>query len=267
MLNMKLPQNHHPFHLVNNSPWPLLSSLSVMIMLMGYIKWFNFKSINMFILGILITMLIMYQWWRDVIRESTFQGLHTSNVTKGLKLGMILFIISEMFFFLSFFWAFFHNSLSPSIEIGSIWPPKNISPFNPYEIPLLNTIILISSGATITWAHHSLMNNLKKETLKALMMTIMMGITFSILQWYEYKEAPFSMADSIYGSTFFITTGFHGIHVLIGSIFIMINLIRINKNHLSSNHHMGFEAASWYWHFVDVIWLFLYISMYWWSTY
>nr|UZF66144.1 cytochrome c oxidase subunit III [Neodiprion qinghaiicus] len=265
MLNKNLPK--HPFHLVNNSPWPLLSSFSIMIMLMGSIKWFNFKSIYMLMLGMFITMLIIYQWWRDVVRESTFQGLHTSEVVKGLKLGMILFIISEIFFFMSFFWAFFHSSLSPSIEIGSIWPPKNIIPFNPYEIPLLNTIILVSSGATITWAHHSMMNNLKSETLKSVILTIILGIIFSILQWYEYMDSPFTMADSIYGSTFFMSTGFHGIHVMIGTFFILINLMRIYKNHLSCIHHMGFEAASWYWHFVDVVWLFLYISIYWWSTY
>nr|YP_010531221.1 cytochrome c oxidase subunit III [Nesodiprion japonicus]UXW93508.1 cytochrome c oxidase subunit III [Nesodiprion japonicus] len=265
LLKVNPPQ--HPFHLVNYSPWPLLGSLSVMIMLLGSIKWFNFKSNNMLILGILITILIMFQWWRDIIRESTFQGLHTSNVLMGMKLGMILFIISEIFFFLSFFWTFFHSSLSPSIEIGSMWPPKNILPFDPYEIPLLNTIILVSSGATITWAHHSMMNNLKKESLKSMMLTILLGICFSFLQWYEYMEAPFSMADSIYGSTFFIATGFHGLHVLIGTTFILINFFRIYFNHFSKFHHFGFEAAAWYWHFVDVVWLFLYISIYWWSTY
>nr|YP_010726210.1 cytochrome c oxidase subunit III [Diprion wenshanicus]WDY84659.1 cytochrome c oxidase subunit III [Diprion wenshanicus] len=261
----KTPQ--HPFHLVDYSPWPLLSSIGMMIMLMGMIKWFNLKLMNMLILGIIIMILIFYQWWRDMIRESTFQGMHTSNVIKGLKLGMILFIISEIFFFISFFWTFFHSSLSPSIEIGSTWPPMNITPFNPYEIPLLNTIILVSSGATITWTHHSIMNNMKKESLKSLMLTMLLGMIFSFLQWYEYKEASFSMADSIYGSTFFISTGFHGIHVIIGTIFIMINYFRINNNHYSKWHHLGFEAASWYWHFVDVVWLFLYISIYWWSTY
>nr|WEG22882.1 cytochrome c oxidase subunit III [Diprion sp.] len=265
MSTKKMPQ--HPFHLVDYSPWPLLSSFSVMIMLMGMIKWFNFKLMNMLILGIMITILIMYQWWRDMIRESTFQGLHTSNVIKGLKLGMILFIVSEIFFFLSFFWTFFHSSLSPSIEIGSTWPPMNITPFNPYEIPLLNTIILVSSGATITWTHHSIMNNMKKESLNSLMLTILLGMIFSYLQWYEYKQSSFTMADSIYGSTFFISTGFHGIHVIIGTIFILINYTRINNNHYSKMHHLGFEAASWYWHFVDVVWLFLYISIYWWSTY
>nr|WDY84646.1 cytochrome c oxidase subunit III [Gilpinia sp. 2 GYN-2022c] len=258
---------NHPFHLVNHSPWPLLGSLSTMIMLMGSIKWFNLKSSDLMMLGMMINLMIMIQWWRDIIRESTFQGFHTSNVLNGMKLGMILFIVSEIFFFLSFFWAFFHSSLSPSIEIGSIWPPKNIITFNPYNIPLLNTIILVSSGATVTWTHHSLMNNLKNESLKSLMLTIMLGIIFSMLQWFEYNEAPFTMADSIYGSTFYISTGFHGIHVLIGTTFLFINFLRIYFNHYSKFHHFGFEAAAWYWHFVDVIWLFLYISIYWWSTY
>nr|WDY84620.1 cytochrome c oxidase subunit III [Macrodiprion sp. 2 GYN-2022c] len=263
MSNKNFPQ--HPFHLVNYSPWPLMSSLSVMILLLGSIKLFNFKTTNMLLLGLFITILIMIQWWRDIIRESTFQGLHTSNVLEGMKIGMILFIVSEIFFFLSFFWAFFHNSLSPSVEVGSMWPPINIFPFNPYEIPLLNTIILVSSGATITWAHHSLMNNLKNETLKSLMLTILLGITFSLLQYYEYMEAPFTISDSVYGSTFFMTTGFHGLHVLIGTTFLSICYLRIYNNHFSLLHHFGFEAAAWYWHFVDVIWLFLYISIYWWS--
>nr|WDY84685.1 cytochrome c oxidase subunit III [Gilpinia sp. 1 GYN-2022c] len=258
---------NHPFHLVNYSPWPLLGSLSTMIMLIGSIKWFNMKSSDLMMLGILINLMIMIQWWRDIIRESTFQGFHTSIVLSGMKLGMMLFIISEIFFFLSFFWAFFHSSLSPSIEIGSIWPPKNIITFNPYHIPLLNTIILVSSGATVTWTHHSLMNNLKNESLKSLMFTIMLGIIFSMFQWFEYNEAPFTMTDSIYGSTFYISTGFHGIHVLIGTTFLSINFLRIYFNHYSKFHHFGFEAAAWYWHFVDVVWLFLYISIYWWSMF
>nr|WCS40528.1 cytochrome c oxidase subunit III [Gilpinia sp.] len=258
---------NHPFHLVNCSPWPLLGSLSTMIMLIGSIKWFNMKSSDLMTLGMMINLMIMIQWWRDIIRESTFQGFHTSIVLNGMKLGMMLFIISEIFFFLSFFWAFFHSSLSPSIEIGSIWPPKNIITFNPYHIPLLNTIILVSSGATVTWTHHSLMNNSKNESLKSLMLTIMLGIIFSMFQWFEYNEAPFTMTDSIYGSTFYISTGFHGIHVLIGTTFLLINFLRIYFNHYSKFHHFGFEAAAWYWHFVDVVWLFLYISIYWWSTF
>nr|YP_010134326.1 cytochrome c oxidase subunit III [Megabeleses liriodendrovorax]QWM93816.1 cytochrome c oxidase subunit III [Megabeleses liriodendrovorax] len=261
-----MSKKNHSFHLVDYSPWPLFGAFSTMIMMSGTVKWFHYNNNNLFLLGLLIILLIMFQWWRDIIRESTFLGFHTLSVTKGIRWGMILFITSEIFFFLSFFWAFFHSSLSPSIEIGGIWPPKAIQPFNPMNIPLLNTMILISSGATITWSHHSMMNMNFKETIISLTFTIILGIFFSIMQGFEYLEAPFTMADSIYGSTFFMATGFHGIHVLIGTIFLIINLIRLMKNHFSIFHHFGFEAAIWYWHFVDVVWLFLYISMYWWGS-
>nr|YP_010531143.1 cytochrome c oxidase subunit III [Athalia birmanica]UXW93365.1 cytochrome c oxidase subunit III [Athalia birmanica] len=257
---------NHPFHMVDVSPWPILGALSVMILMSGSIKWFHQNSSDLFMMGLTMISLIMIQWWRDVIRESTFQGFHTNKVTKNMRLGMILFITSEVFFFISFFWTFFHSSLSPSVEIGSNWPPKGITTFNPMSIPLLNTLILISSGVTITVTHHSILNNDKKEALKSLMLTITLGVLFSLLQAYEYKMAPFTIADSIYGSTFFITTGFHGIHVLIGTTFLMINFFRIKNNHFSTTHHFGFEAAAWYWHFVDVVWLFLYLSIYWWGN-
>nr|UYK52097.1 cytochrome c oxidase subunit III [Leptocimbex sp. CSCS-Hym-MC0166] len=256
---------NHPFHLVDYSPWPLLSSFSTMILLMGSIKWFHFNNPNLMFLGTTLTLMIMFQWWRDIVRESTFQGNHTTFVMNGLQWGMILFIVSEILFFASFFWAFFHSSLSPNIEIGMMWPPKGIKPFNPMHIPLLNTIILITSGMTITWSHHSIMNNNKNEALKGLKITVILGILFSMLQAFEYIEAPFSIASSIYGSTFFMATGFHGIHVLIGTTFLFVNLIRMKNNHFSIFHHFGFEASAWYWHFVDVVWLFLYISIYWWG--
>nr|YP_010363303.1 cytochrome c oxidase subunit III [Cladiucha punctata]QXG15718.1 cytochrome c oxidase subunit III [Cladiucha punctata] len=261
-----MSKKNHSFHLVDYSPWPLLGALSTLIMMSGSIKWFHFKDNNLFLLGFMIILIIMFQWWRDIIRESTFLGIHTFSVVNGMRWGMILFITSEVFFFISFFWAFFHSSLSPSIEIGGIWPPKGIQPFNPMNIPLLNTMILISSGATITWSHNSIMNMNFKETFISLFMTVILGILFSLMQMFEYLEAPFTMADSIYGSTFFMATGFHGIHVLIGTTFLLINLIRFSKNHFSMIHHFGFEASIWYWHFVDVVWLFLYISIYWWSN-
>nr|APX40855.1 cytochrome c oxidase subunit 3 [Longitarsus curtus] len=257
---------NHPFHLVNISPWPILSALSVMTMMMGLIKWFHLYNNNLLFISMIIMTLIMYQWWRDIIRESTFQGMHTLKVTKGLRWGMILFITSEVFFFISFFWTFFHSSLSPSIEIGLEWPPKGILTFNPIEIPLLNTLILLTSGLTVTWAHHSIMENNYFQTLQSLIFTVMLGMYFSILQGYEYMEAPFTISDSIYGSSFFMTTGFHGLHVLIGTSFLLICLMRQYLNHYSNTHHFGFEAAAWYWHFVDVIWLFLYISIYWWGS-
>nr|YP_010163980.1 cytochrome c oxidase subunit III [Phloeosinus perlatus]QRK25831.1 cytochrome c oxidase subunit 3 [Phloeosinus perlatus] len=262
---MHTPKNH-PFHLVDQSPWPILGSLSVFSMLMGFIEWFHQNEPNLMLMGMMSTLLIMYQWWRDIVRESTFQGHHSLKVTMGLRLGMILFISSEVFFFLAFFWAFFHASLSPSMELGLIWPPKGINPFNPLEIPLLNTLILLSSGLTITWTHHSLMENNFNQSSQSLSLTVMLGILFSILQGFEYMEAPFTISDSLYGATFFMTTGLHGTHVLIGSTFLLICLTRLLSNHYSSIHHFGFEAAAWYWHFVDVVWLFLYISIYWWGS-
>nr|YP_010034191.1 cytochrome c oxidase subunit III [Arhopalus unicolor]YP_010363582.1 cytochrome c oxidase subunit III [Cephalallus oberthueri]QOW83730.1 cytochrome c oxidase subunit III [Arhopalus unicolor]UNZ12696.1 cytochrome c oxidase subunit 3 [Cephalallus oberthueri] len=262
---MKSHKNH-PFHLVDVSPWPLLGALSAMTIAMGLIKWFHLYKSDLLLLGLFITILVMYQWWRDITREGTFQGLHTYQVTIGLRWGMILFITSEVFFFISFFWGFFHNSLSPSIELGMIWPPKGIQTFNPIEIPLLNTLILLTSGLTVTWAHHSLMENNYNQTLQGLILTVILGLYFSILQAYEYLEAPFTISDSVYGSSFFMATGFHGLHVIIGSTFLLICLIRHYYNHFSSIHHFGFEAAAWYWHFVDVVWLFLYISIYWWGS-
>nr|YP_009128664.1 cytochrome c oxidase subunit III [Eucryptorrhynchus scrobiculatus]AJR19207.1 cytochrome c oxidase subunit III [Eucryptorrhynchus scrobiculatus] len=259
-------KKNHPFHLVDQSPWPLLSSFSMFSFMMGMIKWFHLHQMNLLILSTITTMLVMAQWWRDIIRESTFQGHHTLKATLGLRWGMILFITSEVFFFLAFFWAFFHASLSPSIELGMNWPPKGIQPFNPLEIPLLNTLILLSSGLTITWSHHSIMENDYIQSLQSLLFTVILGFYFTMLQAYEYMEAPFTIADSIYGSTFFMTTGLHGLHVIIGSTFLFICLIRLYYNHFSSTHHFGFEAAAWYWHFVDVVWLFLYISIYWWGS-
>nr|YP_010836246.1 cytochrome c oxidase subunit III [Paradoxopsyllus custodis]WGC90508.1 cytochrome c oxidase subunit 3 [Paradoxopsyllus custodis] len=258
--------NNHPFHLVNNSPWPLTGALSTFTLMLGMIMWFHTYNSYLMFIGMFITIMTMFQWWRDISREGTYQGLHTFIVSKGLRYGMILFIISEVLFFFSFFWAFFHSSLSPSIDLGATWPPMNINPFNPFQIPLLNTAILLSSGISITWAHHSLLENSHSQTSKSLMITIILGIYFSILQAYEYIEAPFTIADSVYGSTFFMATGFHGLHVIIGTLFLLICWIRLNIFHFSSSHHFGFEAAAWYWHFVDVVWLFLYISIYWWGS-
>lgn len=259
----KLTTLNHPFHLVSISPWPVIISLSLINNLIIVISWFH-KFNYIILLTIPCTLICIFQWWRDVIRESTLQGSHTSKVYHGIRLGIILFILSEVLFFFSFFWAYFHSSLSPSIEIGQSWPPLGIIPFNPFDIPLLNTIILISSGLTITWSHHSILNNNFKERFLRLIITIFLGIYFSLLQLIEYIEAPFTISDSVYGSTFFIATGFHGLHVIIGTLFLITILIRIYSLHFSSNHHFGFEAAAWYWHFVDVVWLFLYISIYWW---
>lgn len=257
--------NNHPFHLVDFRPWPLIGSIGALTFVSGIIKIFHFFDKILLFIGILLILITIIQWWRDIWRERTFQGLHTIIVVKGLKVGIILFIISEIFFFLSFFWGFFHRRLRPVIEIGIIWPPIGIKSFNFIQIPLLNTIILLCSGITITWSHHSILEGNYGECTIRILITVILGIYFTFLQAYEYIEASFCISDSIYGSSFFIATGFHGIHVIIGTSFILVCALRQINYHFSKSHHFGFEASAWYWHFVDVVWLFLYISIYWWG--
>jgi len=260
-----LIKSNHSFHIVDQRPWPISAALAALTIVTGITKWFALNDSNLILLGIFSITLTTYQWWRDIARERTFQGLHSMFVISGLRWGIILFITSEVLFFFSFFWAFFHNSLAPSNEVGILWPPLGITPFNATQVPLLNTIILLSSGVSVTWSHHALIENNLTQAIQALIITIILGIYFSLLQGLEYYEASFSIADSAYGASFFIATGFHGIHVLIGSSFLLVCFIRIIKGHFSSSHHFGFEAAAWYWHFVDVVWLFLYINLYWWG--
>jgi cytochrome c oxidase subunit 3 len=258
-------KSNHTYHLVDQSPWPLTGALGALILTTGLVNWFHNLTPYLFFFGELILILTCIQWWRDISRERTHQGLHTLQVAKGMRWGIILFITSEVLFFFSFFWAFFHSSLSPTIEIGLQWPPLGILAFNPIQVPLLNTIILLASGVTVTWAHHAIIENNHSQASQALIVTVTLGIYFTCLQAIEYWEASFSLADSVYGRTFFIATGFHGLHVIIGSLFLTTCLARTNLNHFSSSHHFGFEAAAWYWHFVDVVWLFLYIIIYWWG--
>nr|YP_010547137.1 cytochrome c oxidase subunit III [Maoricolpus roseus]UYK51651.1 cytochrome c oxidase subunit 3 [Maoricolpus roseus] len=255
----------NPFHLVEFSPWPLTGSMGALFLTLGLANWFHGGSYLSMILGLFLISLTMVQWWRDVIREGTYQGFHTSQVSKGLRWGMILFIVSEVCFFFAFFWAYFHSSLAPSPELGACWPPAGITPLNPFEIPLLNTGVLLASGVTVTWAHHALIEGDRTGSLQALVATVVLGVYFTFLQAGEYIEASFTIADGAYGSTFFVATGFHGLHVLIGSTFLLICLGRVWFQHFSTGHHFGFEAAAWYWHFVDVVWLFLYLTIYWWG--
>lgn len=257
----------HAYHLVNPSPWPLTGALSALLITSGLVMWFHFNSTPLLLLGLTVNSLTIYQWWRDIVREGTFQGHHTPIVQKGLRYGIILFIVSEVFFFSGFFWAFYHSSLAPTPELGGYWPPAGITPLNPIEVPLLNTSVLLASGVTITWAHHSLMDANRKHIIQALFITIALGLYFTVLQASEYYETPFTISDGVYGSTFFIATGFHGLHVIIGSTFLIVCFFRQLKFHFTSKHHFGFEAAAWYWHFVDVVWLFLYVSIYWWGSY
>lgn len=255
-----------PFHLVDYSPWPLTSAIGALILTTGLTSWFHLKNINCLIIALFIVIVTIILWWRDVIRERTFMGHHTSNVTNGLRWGMALFISSEVLFFFAFFWAFFHRRLSPVPELGCTWPPTGISPINAFSIPLLNTAVLLASGVTVTWAHHAILENNHKNTTQALIITVLLGAYFTLLQLSEYITAPFSIADRVYGSTFFVATGFHGLHVLIGSTFLFVCLLRHLIHQFSTTHHFGFEAAAWYWHFVDVVWIFLFICIYWWGS-
>uniref|UniRef100_UPI0030E5DD57 cytochrome c oxidase subunit III n=1 Tax=Haemadipsa hainana TaxID=909595 RepID=UPI0030E5DD57 len=255
-----------PFHLVEPSPWPLMASIGAFMLTFGMVNWFHFYSSTIMKFGIMIIILVMYLWWRDVVRESTYLGHHTSKVIKLLRIGMMLFITSEVCFFFGFFWSFFHSSLSPVPELGCTWPPIGILPLNAFSVPLLNTIVLLSSGVTVTWAHYKFKHKNRNEVIQALLLTIMLGWYFTLLQLGEYYNSPFTIADSVFGSVFFVATGFHGFHVLVGSMFLFICLMRTMYWHYSSNHHFGFEAAAWYWHFVDVVWICLYLSIYWWGS-
>lgn len=260
--------HYHGYHLVNPSPWPLLGSMGTFSLMVGGVLYFHryaYAEILM-LSGLVLVIATMAVWWRDVIREATYQGHHTLAVQKGLKLGVLLFILSEVMFFVSFFWGFFHSALAPTIELGSVWPPVGITPLNAFEVPLLNTAILLSSGASVTWSHHAIMSGNRKDTILGLVITVFLGVIFTILQALEYYEATFTIADSVYGTTFYVATGFHGLHVIIGTSFLAVMLGRIIHHHLTKHHFLGFDAAILYWHFVDVVWLFLFVSIYWWGA-
>lgn len=257
----------HPFHLVDPSPWPLVTATAAFTLTTGAVMYMHgFSGGSSFLtIGLLFLVSSMFIWWRDVIREGTLEGQHTSMVQLGLRLGMLLFIVSEVMFFVAFFWAFFWASLAPVPEIGAVWPPRGIEVLNAWEVPFLNTLILLSSGASVTWAHHAILAGNRSQTVVALGLTIGLAIMFTGLQVFEYRNAGFSIGDGIYGATFYMATGFHGFHVFLGTCFLTVGLIRVLNYHFTKQHHFGFEAAAWYWHFVDVVWLFLFVSIYWWG--
>lgn len=267
-MNLNRNIQQHSFHLVDPSPWPLIAALSALNVTFGGVLYMHGYSGGEFLwkFGFIMILFMMYVWWRDIIREGTYEGQHTSTVQTGLRMGMLLFIVSEVMFFFAFFWAFFHSSFNPSIVLGGVWPPMFLTILDPWKIPLLNTVILLTSGATVTWAHHAIVWGSKKQAIIALISTIILAIVFTGLQAFEYITAPFSMSDSVYGSTFYMATGFHGFHVFIGTCFLTVCLFRLYLNHFTREHHFGFEAAAWYWHFVDVVWLFLFITIYWWGS-
>ena len=345
--------HEHRFHIVDASPWPFTTSISLATMLLGVVLYFHsYSNGGLFLFyGLFSLIYSVSLWWRDVIREGTFEGYHTEAVQTGLRLSVVLFIFSEVCFFATFFWSYFHSSLAPTIEIGNIWPPVGLELFSPWGIPFLNTAILLTSGVAITWAHYVMTSNVlseapdyfwnsekrlcikpvykgnkyinawwkelvttntptvvlgnksdllpakepelaefvlapvvenfdtaasrfnfariypnsHKESVLALYHTIALALIFLAFQMYEYSHATFTIADGIYGTTFYMLTGFHGLHVLVGTIFLIVCAIRHVKYHFTKEHHIGLEAAIWYWHFVDVVWLFLFISIYWWG--
>jgi cytochrome c oxidase subunit III len=275
---------NHDYHILPPSPWPLMGSVTAGILAVGGILWMKDHAFGpaVFSLGFAGVLATMYFWWADVVREAR-SGDHTPVVQLHLRYGMILFIASEVMFFVGWFWAYFDFSLFPSLigytpgahgEAGTVelltegtaqWPPKGLEVLNAFELPLLNTFILLLSGTTVTWAHHALIHGDRDGLKKGLWCTILLGAVFSCIQAYEYAHAPFPFGGINYGASFFMATGFHGVHVLIGTIFLAVCLVRTYKGDFTPRQHFGFEAAAWYWHFVDVVWLFLFVSIYVWG--
>ena len=245
MSNNIIKFQYFPFHLVDPSPWPILTSFSLLNLTIGAVLYMHGYNNGGYVLtiGFILTTYVMILWFKDVVTEGTYLGHHTKEVKNGLMLGLILFIVSEVFAFISVFWAYFHSSLSPAIEIGGIWPPIGITPLDPFAIPLLNTFLLLSSGAFITYGHHALIAGNRKGAIDGVILTIILAVIFTALQYYEYSEAGFTIADGVYGSAFFASTGLHGIHVIIGTIFIAVALIRIINYQLTNKHHNGFESS------------------------
>lgn len=260
--------NFHPFHLVLPSPWPIYTSMSLLsLTTIGVLTVNGFNNSAIFLLFAFISLILsMSLWFRDITSEGTYLGDHTSAVQRGLNIGIGLFILSEALFFLAIFWTYFHSSLSPIMEVGTHWPPAGIESINPFELPLMNTIILLASGVAVTYGHHSLIEGNRDGSLIGSIITILLAILFTILQGVEYSVSSFDITDGTYGSIFFFGTGFHGFHVMIGTAFIAVGLWRIYAYHLTDNHHLGFESSILYWHFVDVIWLVLFISFYYWGS-
>lgn len=305
----KASNRFHPFHLLHPSLWPIVASAAIFNMVISLVSVFYTSCIpgayrffdifaavepSVFFSTILLGF-VVFCWWSDISRES---GEHTKYIIRGLKFGMALFILSEVMFFFSFFWSFFHVSLSPAIEVGGVWPPVGFESMvlSYKKVPLLNTLVLLASGVSVTYAHASLHGNFHLEEgintganggrgffdvftggrfvantslcrgINGMWATLIFAFFFIFLQVIEYFEAVFSLSDSSYGSTFFVMTGFHGLHVIIGTIFLLVCLYRISEESFFFKGSTGLECAIWYWHFVDVVWLFLYISIYWWGN-
>ncbi|PJB69718.1 MAG: cytochrome c oxidase subunit 3 [Alphaproteobacteria bacterium CG_4_9_14_3_um_filter_47_13] len=280
-INYSTTGKPHPFHIVRPSAWPFLGALAGGILAAGMVMYMHdisFGDFNVGLKGVVIGLLavaaIMFVWWKDILHEAVFEKAHTPIAQIGLRYGMALFIASEVMFFVAFFWAFYDASLYAgdanqflrTVYTGGMWPPPQIEIIKPFELPFLMTMILLLSGCTVTWAHHAILEGKQAESVKALGITVLLGFTFLCFQVFEYAHAAFGFTDGLYASTFFMATGFHGFHVFVGTVFLFVCWKRAKKGHFKPESHFGFEAAAWYWHFVDVVWLFLFISIYWWGN-
>ena len=259
-----------PYFLPNPSPWPIIGALAAFCVVFGIILVAHYGNYIVLGIGVLLTAFVMANWWHDVVRESHVPNAWSPVTRLGLRYGMMLFISSEVLFFVSFFWAFFNFALFPdnvaNAPAHAVWPPAGTVTFDPFHLPFLNTMILLLSGCTITWAHHSLIENDRRSLLMGLGLTILLGMSFTTCQVIEYSDAPFKFTGGVYPSVFFLATGFHGFHVIVGTIFLTVCWMRAKAGGFTPDHHFGFEASAWYWHFVDVVWLFLFVCIYWWGA-
>ncbi|MCC0069094.1 MAG: cytochrome c oxidase subunit 3 [Rhodobacteraceae bacterium] len=261
---------NHDYHILKPSLWPLLGAVGGFVMLFGAVLWMKGITPFVFLAGVALVLYVMYGWWSDVVHEGN-TGDHTPVVRIGLRYGFILFIMSEVMFFSAWFWTFFKHALYPmgpdSPLKDGVWPPAGIETFDPWHLPLINTLILLCSGAAVTWAHHALVHeNNRRDMISGLALGAALGALFTLFQAFEYSHAAFGFAGNIYGASFFMATGFHGAHVIIGTIFLLVCMFRAMKGHFTPEQHVGFETAAWYWHFVDVIWLFLFAAIYIWGS-
>ena len=259
-----------PYHLVDPSPWPLVGAMSGGLTVFGGVLAMHDMGFALLIIGLLGIFTTAFLWWRDVLKESGTPGMHSKVVQLGLRYGMTMFIASEVMFFSAFFWGYFHFALFPEHVAGqaaAVWPPVGVHTFDPFHLPFLNTMILLLSGTTITWAHHGLLTGNRNALKWGLGLTILLGLSFTTFQAIESSDAPFKFINGgVYPSVFFLATGFHGFHVIVGTIFLTVCWFRAMRGSFTVERHFGFEAAAWYWHFVDVVWLFLFVAIYWWGA-
>jgi len=276
MMSVTHTKQGHPFHLVERSPLPILVASALGVGLYNLAHSFNLNLVSQAVLHpvsdvnffcmMVIFLSLLHMWGESIVNES-FQGHHSEEVARGLRLGFVLFIASEVMFFFSFFWAFFYLSISPAIQIGCQWPPFGITPINAWGVPLLNTLCLLLSGVTVTYTHRAVLSNDHALAQTGLYVTLCAASSFMVFQFFEYLLSPFTIADSAFGSTFFMLTGFHGFHVLLGTILLALCKLRHTHRQFTPSRHVGLETSIWYWHFVDVVWLFLFAAVYVWGGY